>query len=305
MPKRERGVTVLPMRIRRMASRQGCLCVDRGIRQLILDEKEGKVACGDCGRVLILSLSNEMRTSTSVVEASLELYGDLSKGSSAVRASVCHRNARVTINGLEERNISRRMAAKRSKEEKRAFLAIGRLREIATALRLDRTEEERACDVFRVHARRTRAWLKKSVSTEALLAATVYAACRIRGTPRTRAEVAAASTVDAPAIGRAFSLLRKECPDLMVPLPSSGDYCPRFCRLVFEAAHYEFNVRRLIRLAREWCSRTDCNLSLAAASACSAIVRASSRMGIKGVDASLMSSLTCVSVNDITRVTYK
>ena len=27
--------------------------------------------------------------------------------------------------------------------------------------------------------------------------------------------------------------------------------------------------------------------------------------GIKGVDASLMSSLTCVSVNDITRVTHK
>ncbi len=70
--------------------------------------------------------------------------------------------------------------------------------------------------------------LVRGRSIDEVVAATLYAACRQCGVPRTLDEVATVSAIDRKSIGRTYRTLTRELGLKLLP-QSPGDYIPRFC----------------------------------------------------------------------------
>src|SRR5438046_335944 len=94
-----------------------------------------------------------------------------------------------------------------------------RLRARRAGLRFLRTGDQRKCD-------RRRAGMGRSI--EAIVAAAVYAACRIDGVPRTLDELQQVTGVRKKTIGKAYGALLRTL-TLRVPPSRPSDYVSRFC----------------------------------------------------------------------------
>ncbi len=82
---------------------------------------------------------------------------------------------------------------------------------------------------------------------KALAAASVYAACRRLGVPRTLDEIAAASDVPRVEIGRAYRTLRTNACVKPPPIPRPSDYVDRFCTSLELGNEIRSEALRMIR----------------------------------------------------------
>ncbi len=73
--------------------------------------------------------------------------------------------------------------------------------------------------------------LLRGRSTESVVAGAVYAACRIRGVPRTLEELEAATGIPKKALGRVYRTVRRTI-GLGVPAPQPEEYLRRFCSVL-------------------------------------------------------------------------
>jgi len=312
----------LPQTLVRLAKRQECMCYDASLRTLVYDEKGAKVVCGDCARVLCANVPSESleRIAASEIHRAtndavdVAYYGEWMDAPTVVNARTNRSGQRKSISGTDLSTLQQRAVKNaRSTNRTRGFAALAMIRTMAESLRMGESVIACACLVFRTHVSESRVWKnasrprRASVSSSrcsngkrnvanneaAVVAATLYAACRLRRVPRTFEEVArgVGSSIPVKAIKNAYLDVVKDN-NLTVPPPAASDYVPRYTSLLFRALSSVANTRRLERKAIDLCSSARDYLTAGAEDACAAIAIAASEMGISSVDAKLMCSVT-------------
>jgi transcription initiation factor TFIIB len=117
---------------------------------------------------------------------------------------------RTMIGNASERNLS---------------YAFSELNRLSSQMSLPRSIRERAGMIYRKAAKKK---LIRGRSVEAVILATIYAACRLAGTPRTLDELSDISGVSRRDIGRTYRFITREL-KLKMNVPSPLTYLTRFC----------------------------------------------------------------------------
>jgi len=213
-------------------------CSDCGSRDLKLDDARGERVCGDCGIVLeenIMDMGAEWR-----------VFSD-SKGTNQVRGgerltNMLHDKGLSTAIGWEDRDFSgkgitmnRAQLHRIRKWQKRVRISNAKERNLAVALAelgrlcsqmgLPTQLAEASSDIYR---KANDANLCRGRSIDAVVAASVYVACRLENLPRTLDEVAAQSRTGRKEIGRTSRMLQKRL-KIRMTVPRPMDYNSRFC----------------------------------------------------------------------------
>ena len=87
-------------------------------------------------------------------------------------------------------------------------------------------------------------------SIEAMIAATLYAACRERKIPRTLDEIARHSRVNRKELGRCYRLMLDKL-EIIIPMASPVDFIPRFSTALILSERTQQKAAKIITLARE------------------------------------------------------
>ena len=86
-------------------------------------------------------------------------------------------------------------------------------------------------------------------SIEAMIAACVYAACRLRQVPRTLDEIAHHSRINRKELGRCYRLLLREL-EVRIPIASPTDFIPRFAQALELSGDVQRNAAEIVETAR-------------------------------------------------------
>jgi transcription initiation factor TFIIB len=92
--------------------------------------------------------------------------------------------------------------------------------------------------------------LVRGRSIEAMVAATLYAACRIRKKPRPLDEVADASRIDRKKIGQCYRLLLRRL-DIKIPLSNPVDYIGRFASQLELSSSVQLRTVEILNRSRD------------------------------------------------------
>jgi transcription initiation factor TFIIB len=103
--------------------------------------------------------------------------------------------------------------------------AFSELNKISSQMNLPRSIRERAGMLYRKAAKKN---LIRGRSADAIVVATVYAACRLAGMPRTLDELSKISSLPRRDIGRTYRFIVRKL-KLKVNVPTPLTYIPRFC----------------------------------------------------------------------------
>jgi len=121
------------------------------------------------------------------------------------------------------------------------------LERLASQLSIPKSIRELAALLYR------KSIIKKLVrgrSIEAMVAATLYAACRIRQKPRPLDEVADASRVDKKKLGQCYRLLLRSL-KIKIPLSNPIDYIPRFASELSLSSPVQLRTVEILKRSRE------------------------------------------------------
>lgn len=113
----------------------------------------------------------------------------------------------------------------RNSTERNLVSALSELNRLASQMTLPQPIREEAAYIYR---KSVEAKLVRGRSIEGVVAASLYAACRMRGNPRTLDEVGLHSRTGRKEIGRTFRAIRRELGLDVTPAQPEG-YIPRFC----------------------------------------------------------------------------
>lgn len=214
------------------------VCPECGSDSFIQDETRAEVCCGNCGLILddrIMDFGPEWRAFNS------EERNRRSRVGSPMTLTV-HDKGLSTMIGFEDRDIfgkklsaSKRAQAYRlrkwqirtrvhSSVDRNLAHAMAELDRISSQLGIPRSVKETSALMYRKAIDRR---LIRGRSIEAMIAATVYAASRIRHVPRTLDEVADQSRVNRKELGRCYRLLIREL-NVSIPPVNPIDYLSRF-----------------------------------------------------------------------------
>ena len=215
------------------------VCPECGSKHLVKDYERGETVCNDCGCVIddqTIDLGPEWRAfdveqgekrartgapmtytihdkglSTEISWKNKDSYGK----------SIPTRN-RAQLYRL--RKWQRRIRVSNATERNLAF-ALSELDRMASAMGLPRNVRETAAMVYRKAVNKN---LIRGRSIEGVVAASLYAACRQCGVPRTLDEVASSSRVNRKEIGRTYRFMTRELKLKLMPTKPQ-DYVQRFC----------------------------------------------------------------------------
>ena len=134
----------------------------------------------------------------------------------------------TTLSGRKRSQIGRLRREHRrgrwsSKAEQNLAHGFSEVRRIVSALDLPRSLRDQACRLYRTAAGED---LIRGRSIEAMAAASVYAACRCAGLPRTLEEIGATAAVDHKRVRNAYAVLNRELELPTVPM-EPPEYVPR------------------------------------------------------------------------------
>lgn len=133
----------------------------------------------------------------------------------------------------------------RTKRERNQVYGFVEIRRIVGQLSLPERIRDHACSLFRAAQKEN---LLRGRSLEGFASATVYAACRIAGVSRTRAEVLAVARADEGEHRAAYDALNREL-GLAVGPVDPAEYVPRFASKLDLPASVRRRARDLARVA--------------------------------------------------------
>ena len=134
-----------------------------------------------------------------------------------------------------------------SSMDRNLAFAMSELDRLSSQLGIPRGVKETAAVLYR------RAIEKKLIrgrSIEAMIAASVYAACRERKVPRTLDEIARHSRVNRKELGRCYRLILREL-EIIIPMASPVDFIPRFGTELVLSGRTQRKAAEIVTLARE------------------------------------------------------
>ncbi len=215
-----------------------------------------ETVCEDCGlivaehridhgpewRTLADDGSNRPRTGAPLTPArhdrglSTELWGGIDANGNAVSS-----RKRRQLGRLKREHARGRW---RSKAERNLAHGLSETRRVVSALALPQSIRDQACALFRSAANEG---LLPGRSIEAIAAASVYAACRCNGLPRSFDEVAVLASVDSGRVENAYRVMNRELGIPTTP-PSPVEFIPR---IVSELGISDGTRNRAERLAKQ------------------------------------------------------
>ena len=236
-------------------------CQECGSRSLSRDETRGEVVCDDCGLVLednVIDQGAEWRVFSPE-------QGDQRARTGAPMTVMLHDKglstdidwqnkdySGKTINSRYRSQFYRmRKWQKRSRvsnaTERNLAMALAELDRMASRLELPKSVREAAAVNYKKAVEKR---LIRGRSIEGVAAASLYAACRQCGVPRTLDEIGQASRTGRKEIGRTYRFMVRELKMKIMPT-GPEDYISRFCSGLGLDAEVEAKAHELIKAAQE------------------------------------------------------
>lgn len=217
---------------------QPLVCPECGSTNIVRDPKRGELVCANCGLVLtehLIDQGPEWRAFTSEEKDERSRVGSPitltvhDKGLSTVidwrdmdaYGKKLTPNKRAQIYRLRKWQVRSRVY---SSIDRNLAVAMAELDRLSSQLGIPRNVKEDAAMIYRKAIEKR---LIRGRSIEAMIAAAVYAACRIRKVPRTLIEIASQSRVNRKELGRCYRLLLRKL-QLSIPIANPIDFIPRF-----------------------------------------------------------------------------
>lgn len=237
------------------------ICPECGSNNIVHDTQRGELVCWNCGLVIeehIIDQGPEWRAYESKEINKKARTGNPAhlmihdKGLSTVidwhdqdifgkkitpkrRAQVYrmrHWQIRSRVHSSLARNLSK---------------AMGELDRLASQLELPRNIKERAALIYR---RAIKGQYIKGKKIGATVAASIYAACRIKKVPRTLEEITKYARVNKKELARNYRFL-VESLNLKIPSMNAIDYIPRFGEELHLSPHVQQEACRIIEMAQK------------------------------------------------------
>jgi len=218
------------------------LCPECEGNNIIRDENSGEIICGSCGLVLsntIIDMSPEWRAFTHEERESRSRVGSplsysiYDKGLSTIIGKVTS-DACGSKLPIEERDkmlrLKRWQARLKTHEsvERNLSQAMSELQILSNKLHIPSTVKEEAAIIYRKALERH---LVRGRAISAIIAASLYAACRLTRTQRTLKEVTRHSAYDRKKVARCYRLLLKHL-GLHMPVPEPQLRVPKIAAKV-------------------------------------------------------------------------
>jgi transcription initiation factor TFIIB len=215
-------------------------CPECGATKTIRDPSRGEVICANCGLVLdshVIDSGPEWRAFTAEERDSRSRVG------SPVDYALPDQDLSTTIDFRNRDAAGREIAASRradvyrmrqwqsrtrmhSNIERNLASAMAELDRLASQLNAPRPVKEAAAVLYRRALERR---LIRGRSIDAMIAASMFAACRLRESACTLDEIAFHSRINRKDLGRSYRLLLRSL-DVRVPPSRPADFIPRFAQ---------------------------------------------------------------------------
>ena len=237
------------------------ICPECGSKHLVRDYERGELVCEDCGMVLddqFIDQGPDYRVFGSGDGENKIHNGsamDITKHDKGLPTEISKQNRDANGNSLSATN--RAIAYRLRKWQKRMRISNGAERNLATAMmELDRIAsvmsltqniKETAAVTYKKAVKRN---LIRGRSIQGVVAASVYAACRQCGVPRTLDEIANSSRVGRKEIGRTYRFMTRELKLKLMPTKPQ-DYVQRFCSELKLTGDVQNKTNQILRDAHE------------------------------------------------------
>ncbi len=235
-------------------------CPDCGEKNAIRDASRGEVACANCGLVLddnAIDSGPEWRAFTTeerdkrartgspvnyaLQDHDLSTMIDWRNRDAAGRQITSNRRAEI----YRLRKWQRRSRVHSSIERNLAS-AMSELDRLSSQLGVSRTVKETAAVMYRRALERR---LIRGRSIDAMIAAAMYAACRLREAPCTLDEIAYHSRINRKELGRCYRLLLRRL-DVRMPVSQPSNFIPRFSQTLGLSSRVQRRAVKILEDAR-------------------------------------------------------
>ncbi len=213
-------------------------CPECGNKKLTRDYERGEIICSNCGLIIAENMADlgpewrafdsEQREKRARGGAPIKfmrpnkgLVTEIDQYNRDIRGAKISPKKQAQFYRMRKWH---KRASIASSMERNLAIALSELDRIASYLGLPDNMRESAALLYR---KCIKAELIRGRLIESVVAAVIYATCRINGIPRTLDEVAKISGIEKKEIGRAYRFVRREL-DLDVPLTDPGQYVPKF-----------------------------------------------------------------------------
>ena len=234
-------------------------CPHCSSKKLRMDYEKGEVVCGDCGYVIserMVDFGPEWRAFDSEQREKRARGGAPIKYMRPNKGLVTEidqynrdiRGAKISLKKQAQLHRIRKWhkrASIASSMERNLTIALGELDRIASYLGLADSTRETAALLYR---KAVKAELIRGRLIESVVAAVIYAVCRMQGIPRTLDEIARVSGIEKKEIGRAYRFIRREL-GVHVPLTDPGSYVPKFCAALTLSGKVQERAIQLLKKA--------------------------------------------------------
>ncbi|MHA1860805.1 MAG: transcription initiation factor IIB, partial [Candidatus Ranarchaeia archaeon] len=134
-----------------------------------------------------------------------------------------------------------------SSVERNLMIALGELGRLASQLGVPEGVKQTAAVIYRRIIERR---LIRGRSIEAMVAASLYAACRVRKVPRTLDEIANGTRTSRKELGRCYRLILQKT-NLKIPIAGPNDFISRFAAELRLAGETQREAVRIIQKAKD------------------------------------------------------
>lgn len=232
-------------------------CPECGSVRLIRDYEKGELICTNCGLILEESLQDmgpEWRAfdseqkkkrarggaPTTLMRPNKGLVTEIDQYNRDIRGSKISPKKQAQLRRM--RKWHKRISIATSMERNLA-IALAELDRVASYLGLPDNVKESAALLYR---RAVKEELIRGRLIESVVAAVIYAICRMMEIPRTLDEISRASGVEKKEIGRAYRFLKTQL-EIKVPLTDPSQYVPKFAVALKLSTEVQQEAASLIR----------------------------------------------------------
>src|SRR3989338_4152042 len=213
-------------------------CPECGGKRIIKDYERGELLCGSCGLIIAENIE-DMGPEWRAFDA--EKKGKRARGGAPIKYMRPNKGLVTEIDQYNRDIRGGKISPKKQAQlyrmrkwhkrvsiatsmERNLVIALAELDRVASSLGLPENIKERAALLYRKAVKEE---LIRGRLIESVVAAVIYAICRIQGIPRTLDEISKASGIEKKEIGRAYRFLKIEL-NVDVLLTNPSQYVPKF-----------------------------------------------------------------------------
>ncbi|MHA1697168.1 MAG: transcription initiation factor IIB [Candidatus Helarchaeota archaeon] len=237
------------------------VCPECSSTNIIIDNQRGERTCGNCGLVLDereIDQGPEWRAFT------IDERNKRSRVGSPITFTIHDKGLSTMIDWHDKDHYGKTLSPKKraqvyrmrkwqmrtrvhSSLDRNLAFAMSELDRLSSQLGIPRGVKESSAVFYRRAIERK---LIRGRSIEAMIAASIYAACRLRKVPRTLDEIARHSRVNRKELGRCYRLILREL-NVRIPIANPVEFIPRFGAELDLSGRSQKRAAEIIKMARE------------------------------------------------------